>query len=72
MYGGKARDAIISDDSISDGDIEHRNLIIRNEAMATWEVSQSLGISFYCGKEKLIEMFMELEHEEMKGKMSRA
>ena len=39
--------------------------------MATWEVSHSLGISFDCDKEKLIEVLMELEHEEMNGKISR-
>ena len=71
VYGDKDPNDVISDDSILDDGIEHKNSIIRNETVATWDVSQSLGISFDCDKEKLIEVFMESEHEEMKGKMSR-
>ena len=68
VYGDKASTVVTSDDSIADDDIEHRNSIIRNEAEVTWEVSQSLGISFDCDKDRLLEVFMDLEHEEMKGK----
>ena len=72
VYNDKEAVAATSNDSIADDDIEHRNSIIRNEAVATWEVSQSLGISFDCDKDRLLKVFMDLEHEEMKGKKPRA
>ena len=51
-----------------DDDIKHRNFVILKEAVASWEVSQALGFSFDCDKEQLIEVFMELEQEERRGK----
>ena len=72
VYGDITSTTAISDDSIADDDIEHRNAIIRNEAEATWEVSQALGIYFDCEKDKLLDVFTDLEYEERKRNMSRA
>ena len=68
VYGEENLEANLSDVSLSDDDIEHRNSVILKEVVASWEVSQALGISFDCDKEQLIEVFMELEQEEMRGK----
>ena len=72
VYGDKPSVDATSDESLADEDIEHKNLTIRKEAEATWEVSQSLSISFDCEKENLLEVFMDLEHKELKRKKSRA
>ena len=72
VYGDITSTTAISDDSIADDDIEHKNAIIRNEAEVTWEVSQALGIYFDCEKDKLLDVFTDLEYEKRKGNMSRA
>ena len=53
-----------SDSSLSDSDIEHRNFVILNEAIATFEVSKALGLSFECDNDQLIEVFKNLEEGE--------
>ena len=72
VYGDKASVASSSEGSIADEEIEHRNSIIRKEAEATWEVSQIMGISFDCEKNKLLQVFMDLEQTELERKGSRA
>ena len=77
MYGNKSSGVAssnesLADEDIADEDIEHRNLTIRKEAEATWEVSQSLGITFDCEKENILAVFMELENQELKGKKAHA
>ncbi|XVE68528.1 hypothetical protein DITRI_Ditri09bG0075200 [Diplodiscus trichospermus] len=50
-----------SDFSISDDDIQHRNLVLRKEVEDTWEVSSVLGLVFDREKEQMIELFHDLE-----------
>ena len=64
-------DAARSKLSLSDEDIEHRNYVILKEAEATWEVSQTLGITFDSEKSQLIEVFKKLEEDERRGKSPR-
>ena len=49
-----------SDSLLLDSDIEYRNSIILNEAIATLEVSKALGVFFDCDNDQ-IEVFKNLE-----------
>ena len=51
----------VSVSSLSDSDIEHRNSVILNEAIATLEVCEELGLSFDCDNDQLIEVFKNLD-----------
>ena len=53
-----------SNSSLSDSDIEHRNSVILNESIATFEVSKALGLFFDCDNDQLIEVFKNLEEGE--------
>ena len=72
VYGREELEMGCSDSSLSDGDIEHRNSVILKKAIATWEVSQALGISFHGDKNQLIDMFKKLEADESLGEMNRS
>ena len=53
-----------SDSLLLDSDIEYRNSIILNEAIATLEVSKALGLSFDCDNDQLIKVFKNLDEGE--------
>ncbi|XVE84682.1 hypothetical protein DITRI_Ditri17bG0033000 [Diplodiscus trichospermus] len=53
------------DESLSDEDIAHRNVIIRKETEATWEVSALLRLVFNKNKSQMIEVFQRMEELDM-------
>ncbi|XVE64129.1 hypothetical protein DITRI_Ditri07aG0077200 [Diplodiscus trichospermus] len=61
---------IDSDISMSDEEIENKNVIICTEAEATWDVSSILGIVFDKNRNQMIEVFHSLEEVERKSKAS--
>ncbi|XVE56529.1 hypothetical protein DITRI_Ditri04bG0018100 [Diplodiscus trichospermus] len=53
---GREAEVVVTDNSVSDENIEFRNSIISKEAKATLEVGLGLCLIFYEGKDKMLEL----------------
>ncbi|XVE68886.1 hypothetical protein DITRI_Ditri09bG0105200 [Diplodiscus trichospermus] len=61
----------VSDQSISDEDIENRNALILKEAELDWEMSSTLGLVFVKSRPQMTEIFANLEMEDRLEKEKR-
>ncbi|XVE89617.1 hypothetical protein DITRI_Ditri20bG0010300 [Diplodiscus trichospermus] len=68
----KEPDFFFSDCSISNENIDHKNWILLKEAEATWEVSSVLGLVFDRDKERMIEVFHNLEKKDRMGRANQS
>ena len=59
-------DEIIANDSLTDGDFQNRQRILRQEAVETWEVGKLLGFSVNGDEEEVIDRLMQLEEKHNK------